>query len=149
MPIHGYFTLKTVKSKVMYCLTFSQESLSDIQVHTQTTGNTANLGGPRLIPPVTDLDHLWETYKLVGRKVVNGEMHYKVRWEDTWMPESELAHANDLIDEFEMKLQRVQASRGGGRQKGLEGEDDHNFGLFNKRGDTGQRRRRGRPRKQQ
>ena len=27
MPIHRYFTLKTVTSKVVYCLTFSQELL--------------------------------------------------------------------------------------------------------------------------
>jgi hypothetical protein len=27
MPIHGYFTLKTVASKIVYCLTFSQELL--------------------------------------------------------------------------------------------------------------------------
>jgi hypothetical protein len=27
IPIHGYFTLKTIASKVAYCLTFSQELL--------------------------------------------------------------------------------------------------------------------------
>ncbi|KAH6698236.1 hypothetical protein BKA61DRAFT_622485 [Leptodontidium sp. MPI-SDFR-AT-0119] len=27
MPIHGYFTLKTIASKVVYCLTFSQDLL--------------------------------------------------------------------------------------------------------------------------
>lgn len=29
IPIHGYFTLKTIASNVVYCLTFSQELLRE------------------------------------------------------------------------------------------------------------------------
>jgi hypothetical protein len=43
-------------------------------------------------PPVsvTDLDREWEIRDIAGRKTVDGERHYLVGWEPTWMPESEL-----------------------------------------------------------
>ena len=46
MPIHGYFTLKTVASKVVYCLTFSQELLPCSQRQGQRQDSTPDLENP-------------------------------------------------------------------------------------------------------
>jgi Chromo (CHRromatin Organisation MOdifier) domain len=54
--------------------------------------------------PVSDANRLWQICQITDRKVVYGKNHYKVKWEDTWEPESELAGARELIDEFEAKL---------------------------------------------
>ena len=49
MPIHGYFTLKTVASKVVYCLTFSQELLPRPQRQEQRQDSTPDLENPQSV----------------------------------------------------------------------------------------------------
>ena len=49
MPIHGYFTLKTVASKVVYCLTFSQELLPRPQHQGQRQDSTPDLEKPQSV----------------------------------------------------------------------------------------------------
>jgi hypothetical protein len=49
MPIHKYFTLKTVASKVVYCLTFSQELLPRPQHQGQRQDSTPDLEKPQSV----------------------------------------------------------------------------------------------------
>jgi hypothetical protein len=105
VPIHGFLTLKTIESKVVYCLTFSQELLPHLQEQGWNKVHPADLEEPQLAAPVTiDPDHLWRIRKIIDRKVVDNEKHHKVKWDEKWIPEFELAGARKLIDEFEAKL---------------------------------------------
>ena len=100
IPIHGYFTLKTIASKVVYCLTFSQELLPHPQDQRQRQDCTTGLEGPQSAAPVTDPNQQWGIRKIIGQKMIGRERHYRVEWKDTWMPESELAGAKELVDAF-------------------------------------------------
>jgi hypothetical protein len=48
--------------------------------------------------------------------MIDKEMHYQVVWEPTWVPESELAEAKELVKGFIAKFQhpqdRIRARRG-------------------------------------
>ncbi|KAH8650362.1 hypothetical protein BGZ60DRAFT_534447 [Tricladium varicosporioides] len=57
IPIHGYFTLKSIESKVVYCLTFSQELLPRPQDRGQRQGTITNLGEPQSVALVADPNH--------------------------------------------------------------------------------------------
>lgn len=52
----------------------------------------------------------YEVACIVGKAVLSGEMHYRVRWrgyslhEDTWEPLSHLKHVRDLVNEFERSV---------------------------------------------
>ena len=100
MPIHGYFTLKTVASKVVYCLTFSQELLPRPQHRGQRQDFTADLDKAQSATSVADPNSQWEIRKIIGQRMVGCERHYRVEWKDTWMPESELDGAKELVDAF-------------------------------------------------
>ena len=115
MPIHGYFTLKTIASKVVYCLTFSQELLPHPQDQRQGQDCATVFKGPQSAAPVADPNHQWEIRKIIGQKMVGRESHYRVQWKDTWMPESELAGAKELVDTFRAN----DGSGTGGRKRPL------------------------------
>jgi hypothetical protein len=51
-------------------------------------------------PPPPRCSEEWEIRTIVGRKTVGGEVQYLVEWEPTWMRESDLTGARELIDEF-------------------------------------------------
>lgn len=53
----------------------------------------------------------WEIRNIIGQKVEDGKVHYRVDWEPTWMPESELHKAEDLIDQFVSQLQCARLER--------------------------------------
>jgi hypothetical protein len=46
----------------------------------------------------------WEIDFFAARKMVNGERYYLTVWRATWMPESDLDGARELIDKFESGL---------------------------------------------
>jgi hypothetical protein len=53
----------------------------------------------------SDATREWEICSIVGQKTVVNEVYYRVNWEPTWMPESELEGARELIDKFTARLQ--------------------------------------------
>ena len=55
---------------------------------------------PQCTAPIADPSAQWEIRKITGQKMVGRERHYQVEWKDTWMPESELAGAKELVDAF-------------------------------------------------
>jgi hypothetical protein len=143
IPIHGYFTLKTIRSKVVYCLTFSQELLPRPQDQGQRHDCTTDLEEPQSTAPVTDPNHQWGIRKIIGQKIVGRERHYRVEWKDTWMPESELAGAKELVDAFMVN----DGSGTGGRKRPLK-RCRPAAGLPYARGEEEPKKQRGRPRKQ-
>jgi hypothetical protein len=46
--------------------------------------------------------------EVTGGKMVGDKMYYRVDWEPTWEPESELGEAEELIDEYLATLKHVQ-----------------------------------------
>jgi hypothetical protein len=60
----------------------------------------------------TDPDRDWEIRNIIGWKVVDGEVHYWVDWEPSWMPESELDGAKELVDGFVARLPLHNAGAG-------------------------------------
>ena len=78
----------------------------------------------------------------MGQKMVGRERHYRVEWKDTWMPESELAGAKELVDAFiandgsgtEGRKRHLERSQSATRQPHARGNDEL-------------KKRRGRPRK--
>jgi len=71
----------------------------------ELTGATSvNLEKPHLVVPTTDSDTSWEICKIIDRKAVEGEKHYRAKWEDSWMSKLQLAGARELIREYETKL---------------------------------------------
>jgi hypothetical protein len=107
ISIHGCFTLKEVQSELVYCLTFTQGQLP-----------SAHEGGPRQAvstdsdksqPAVSVTDHdQWRMRKVIGRKMMGGEMYCRVDWAPTWEPEAELGDAEELIDDYLATLEHVQ-----------------------------------------
>ncbi|KAL5325334.1 hypothetical protein ACEPPN_006459 [Leptodophora sp. 'Broadleaf-Isolate-01'] len=148
IPMHGYFTLKTVASKVVYCLTFTQELPPQAQATGQKQDSPTDFEEPPTIAPGTDANHVWGIRKIIDWKVVGDEKHYKVQWEDTWMSEDELAGAGELVDEFEAKLRHAQGRSGEGRQKRSRTEAYPPVRASDSGGEKVTKKPRGRPRKQ-
>jgi hypothetical protein len=46
----------------------------------------------------------WEIRSIVGQKIIDHEVYYRVNWEPTWIPESALDTARPLIDKFLTQL---------------------------------------------
>ncbi|KAH6689920.1 hypothetical protein BKA61DRAFT_585123 [Leptodontidium sp. MPI-SDFR-AT-0119] len=68
---------------------------------------TASSSRDRIIPPTSkNLNQLLQSQipitsgESINQKMVGCERHYRVQWKDTWMPESELAGAKELVDTF-------------------------------------------------
>lgn len=140
IPIHGYFTLKSIESKVVYCLTFSQELLPC--QHPGRRGDFAtDLDKSQSAASVADPNPQWEIRKIIGQKIVGRERHYRVEWKDTWMPESELAGAKELVDAFTVNNRNGSIERPLKRGRMATGQCDA-------RGEEEPKKRRGRPRKQ-
>jgi hypothetical protein len=76
----------------------------------------------------------WEIRNIIGTKKVDGIEYYWVDWEPTWMCESELEGARELVDEFKARLQLLR------RNKDVHGETGA-------AGEAKPKRRRGRPSK--
>ena len=100
MPIYGYFTLNTVASKVMYCLTFSQELLQHLAPRQY---RAADLSTPQSTASVADANSEWEIHQIIGQKMIGRKKHYLMEWKNTWMAESELTGAKGLVDAFMAK----------------------------------------------
>jgi hypothetical protein len=49
-------------------------------------------------------DELWDIQRITGTRKVNGAEEFRVAWAQTWMPESELGGARELVEEFKARL---------------------------------------------
>jgi hypothetical protein len=108
IPIHGYFTLKEVQSELVYCLTFTQGQLLSTHKGGPRQAVSTDLGESQPAVLVTDRDQ-WRVRKVIGRKMIDGEMHSRVDWAPTWEPEAELGGVEELINEYLATLENVQS----------------------------------------
>jgi hypothetical protein len=53
----------------------------------------------------TNNTHELEIREIVSQKKVGGKVYFRVDWEPTWMPESDLHGARELINKFVAQLQ--------------------------------------------
>jgi nucleoid DNA-binding protein len=81
--------------------------------------------------PAMDPNQKWEIRNIVGRKTVGDEVQHSVEWETTWMRESDLSEAKELIEEFVSQLLKR------GQQRAMSG--------FNASAKGERKKRRGRP----
>ena len=77
---------------------------------------------------------LWEIYKITGMRKVDGVEEFCVAWAQTWMPESDLGGARELVEEFRARLSV--------RNRNKNRQDKADV-----MGETTSKKRRGRPRK--
>jgi hypothetical protein len=90
IPVRGYLTLTAEESIIQYSFTFSQ----DLEERQDAADFRA------FQPDTADPGQQWEIRKIIGQKVVGREKYYRVEWKDTWMPESEMVGAKELVDAF-------------------------------------------------
>ncbi len=46
--------------------------------------------------------NLWDIQRIMGMRKVDGAEEFLVDWAQTWMPESELEGAKELVEEFKV-----------------------------------------------
>lgn len=74
------------------------------------------------LPNSGEVNQDWEIRGVIGKEVIDSMLYYLIDWQPTVLPRHSLGHAEQLVDEFES---RIQAKRG----------------LFGKRGGTGSKPR--------
>ena len=107
-------------------------------------------GMPQPVAEVTDGKQEWEISDIIGKEVVDDEVHYLVEWSATLVPKCELGKAKVLVDKFEARLRAQCRQRGGKRQGRLPPPKAGKQAIVVARatGETQQKKERGRPRKQ-
>ena len=81
-----------------------QTSGSQVDITTPKEGQDQRTSTPKGPPGQhVSISHReeWEIEKIVGKRRTQRGYEYKVRWQDTWLPENELEHALGLMQQFE------------------------------------------------
>jgi hypothetical protein len=135
IPIHGFFTMKMIKSKVVYCLTFSQALSPCHRDPGHRQDSRTNLEEPQLAAPAADdPNHEWGIRETICQKMVGHERY------DMKQPLKRGRPATgqpDAQDGEELKKRRGQPRK----QLPKQGQPDA-------QGREEPKKRRGRPRKQ-
>jgi len=127
--MRGVFKQVIIGDKVRYSMEFSLEETHGLTCQQHTVAhNSTNRED-------SQPGDLWEIHKITGMRKVDGVEEFRVAWEPTWMPESDLGGAREVIDEFKARLSV--------RHRNKNGQDKTNAA-----GESLRKRRRGRPRKQ-
>ena len=127
-PIRGVFKRVIVGDEVRYGMEFSLEEPHGLMcpqhtvAHDSTDGRDSQPGA------------LWEIRRITGMRKVDGVQEFRVAWAQTWMPESELGGARELVDEFKAQLSVRHGKKSGQGKTDVTGERPA-------------KRRRGRPQK--
>ena len=126
-PMSGVFKRVIVGDEVRYGMEFSLEGSHGLMctqhtvAHNSTNGRDSQPGA------------LWEICRITSMREVDGVQEFRVAWAQTWMPESELGGARELVDEFKARLSVRHGKSGQGKTDVT--------------GERPAKRRRGRPRK--
>ena len=59
---------------------------------------------PQQVAEVIDGKQEWEICNIIGKEVVDSEVHYLAEWSATLMPKCELGKAKGLVDKFKARL---------------------------------------------
>ena len=62
---------------------------------------------PALTALVVNASLEWDVRDIIGKKVVNGEVHYLVDWRPTLVSKHELGNAKERMDEFEARFRAL------------------------------------------
>jgi hypothetical protein len=122
----------------------------------KSDGQSATLAGSPLAIPAPDDPEMpddkqeWEVCDIIGKEDVNGVLHYWVQWSATLVPKCEMGKARALIARFKagLRAQRKQRKqKGRGRLLPSKAGKQAAAGVC-ATGQTQEKKRRGRPRKQ-
>ena len=61
-------------------------------------------GRPQQVAEVAGGKQEWDIRDIIGKEVVNGEVHYLVEWSATLVPKYKLGKAKVLVDKFKVQL---------------------------------------------
>jgi hypothetical protein len=105
------------------------------------------IGRAEQVAEVADGKQEWEIRDIIGKEVVDGEIHYLVEWSATLVPKCELGKAKVLVDKFEARLRAQCRQRGGKRRGRLPPSKASKQAIADNRanGETQQNKGRGRP----
>jgi hypothetical protein len=135
----------------------SQKPITAINGQSATLPGSASMipelndpGMPQLVAEASDGKQEWEISDIIGREVVDGEVHYLVEWSATLVPKSEMGKARALVARFEARLQAQCRQRVGKRQGRVPPPKAGKQAIAVARatGETQQKKGRGRPWKQ-
>ena len=135
----------------------SQESVTAIDGQSATLAATAltksALDDPAIPPQVAEVANdkqEWEICDIIGKEDVDGVPHYWVQWSITLVPKSEMRKARALVARFEAGLRAQRKQKGGkGRGRLLPSKAGKQAAAgVRATGQTQEKKRRGRPRKQ-
>jgi hypothetical protein len=127
--IRGVLKRVIVGDEVRYGMEFSLEEPHAVTCLQHTVARQSTDGGD--LQP----SDLWDIRRITGMRKVDGVEEFRVAWAETWMPESDLGGARELMDEFKAKLSIRQRNKNGQGKTDVTAERPS-------------KRRRGRPRKQ-
>jgi hypothetical protein len=128
-PMSGVFKRVIVGDEVRYGIEFSLEGSLGLMCTQHTVAQDST--NCRDSQPGA----LWEIRRITSMREVDGVQEFRVAWAQTWMPESELGGARELVDEFKARLSVQHGKKSGQGKTDVTGERPA-------------KRRRGRPRKQ-
>ena len=94
-----------------------------------------------------DADSDWEVRQIIGREDVDGVLHYLVDWVPTLLPKHSLGGLKEMVDKFEAQLRAQRPVKNGRGGPGLK-RGKRAVVQADASGGPQQKRRRGRPRKQ-
>jgi hypothetical protein len=109
-----------------------------------------NPGRPLQAVKVADDKQEWEICDIIGKEDINGVPHYWVQWSVTLLPKFEMGNARALVTRFEAGLEaqrNLKGAKGRGRLLPPNTGKQAAAGV-RAAGQTQEKRRRGRPRKQ-
>jgi len=118
-----------VENQVHYGIEFSLEEPHGLTCYQHTVDHDSTNGGG------SQPGDLQEIRRFTGMRKVDGVQEFRVAWAQTWMPESDLGGARELVEEFNADLSVRHVKKRGQGKADIVGE-------------MPPKRRRGRPRKQ-
>jgi hypothetical protein len=137
--------------------TVPQELVAAIDGQSATLAATAlmksALGGPGIPQQVAEVANdkqEWEICVIIDKEDIDGVQHYWVQWSPTLVPKSEMGKASTLVARFEAGLRAQRKQKGGkGRGRLLPSKAGKQAAAgVRATGQTQEKKRRGRPRKQ-
>jgi hypothetical protein len=128
-PMRGVFKRVIVGDEVRYGMEFSLEKPHGLTCHQYTVAHDSTNSGD------SQPGDLWDIRRITGMRKVDGVEEFRVAWAQTWMPESDLGGARELVEEFKARLSVRHRKKNGQAETDVAGESPP-------------KRRQGRPRRQ-
>ncbi|KAK7214122.1 hypothetical protein V2G26_021300 [Clonostachys chloroleuca] len=88
---------------------------SDAEGRNESASTSPAADDPPTPPPVADemSDEEWEAVEIIGEKMINGKLYYRLDWKPTLEPEESCVNMRELIEEW--KKSKTRRQKGGKR----------------------------------